>query len=1321
MEDDEFGDLYTDVLTSFTNSSSFPVQNTVSVNNDGKNNPNLTKFNGANSGSEFNRIKLDEPARVLEIDSTVNLPDNRNLRFEDPNLIDESLINVIEDDANGDVDVLDVGIGDSVIPGLSNDGNGGDFREGDDDWDSDSDSDGGLVIVLNEYNEYRNGQLRDGEDVDEDGNILVVRDEDVEKQEMEEDEWGEGGEGGEVHRFRDDVEMMDLGDGLVKVMEVVRPPKNEFGYNNQFHSQFKYMRPGAASLASGGPSSQVSASLIVGLTPGHGRGDWRPLGLKNAPPMQNGMPVWANNNPGHGFGRGLDFTLPSHKTVFEVDIDSFEEKPWRLHGIDISDFFNFGLNEDSWKEYCKQLEQLRLEAIMQSKIRVYESGRTEQEQLRLEATMQSKIQVYESGRTEQKYDPDLPPELAAAAGIHEISADNTNLEKAKVGHSDAATAWPQLQTGRAIQVETCYSDRLPSIDTRPPRIRDSDAIIEIVLQDSADDDSVNGNDITELPEDTSREGLRSSHDIEEDNAQEDTEILYSAPEAYNYRKRELSRRKIPLNKSVHGRVIGDGLSRVMLEAPVQNPSSSAEKNSVYSGPLQDERGRKGRIDRSLSIIHSGSTRDKRRLRNQKDESAENVGLQRSPDFSSRHTREVTEEQCYKEEDSIHDEHLNGSFELDRVDVDLDVEDAHKDKNSAQYLKKQKINLRYEQSLEDVDDREGSKAARSSRNSKAISGSTSDYRNLPYGTEVVQDGRYTRMGIKNKVNDGDHRSCSKGREERQDMDRHHMVIKGREDPYYPKNWDYDRTYHSRLKADFIDRRKESDNSGGSWLRKDEESHGIRTRVEDSRKRDYGNEMGHRHWSKVREIERNDLDQCQLRKQLELDNGGWTGSYHDKYMGSRHWDRDHKLKSRSVNFDDLYGKRRKDVDLKRDCGENKDLMHVYRENTSLHKRERDEIMEQRRRNDMARIRNVDQQSVRHREEIWFPRERVDRQRNDWQRLQSHEETLSKRERGDVLGVKTGRTGEEKSWASQFRAKDELKGGREYRLKDPGNHSEQYKRKERVQTERFSHKRGGEDMYSWETRPNTDERRSRQERLSARTDPALNAFEHQRMLEKKHKEYPRKMKESEEDHKSVVHSRRIQDGYNSQISKPVKIKGMIEQGSGDQVIPVSHQSSRKRKKDASSDDEQHELMRGRPKLERWTSHKEGDFNGGTKLSSLNVKEIDDHKGGTLVANTVPDEPSKTVETGEYPHSLSSERDVDDQVNKDGEVKPEEDIHLDSVAKLKKRSERLKLLMPSEKEFGAVKKIGNKQLPPYQTGSRTDSEIKQERPVRKRRWSGN
>lgn len=48
-------------------------------------------------------------------------------------------------------------------------------------------------------------------------------------------------------------------------------------------------------------------------------------------------------------------TLMFFRTIFEVDIESFEEKPWRYPGVDMTDYFNFGLNEEGWKDYCKQL------------------------------------------------------------------------------------------------------------------------------------------------------------------------------------------------------------------------------------------------------------------------------------------------------------------------------------------------------------------------------------------------------------------------------------------------------------------------------------------------------------------------------------------------------------------------------------------------------------------------------------------------------------------------------------------------------------------------------------------------------------------------------------------------------------------------------------------------------------------------------------------------------------------------------------------------------------------------------------------------------
>lgn len=47
---------------------------------------------------------------------------------------------------------------------------------------------------------------------------------------------------------------------------------------------------------------------------------------------------------------------PAH----EFSIDSLEEKPWRKPGADITDYFNYGFNEDTWRAYCERQKQMRL-------------------------------------------------------------------------------------------------------------------------------------------------------------------------------------------------------------------------------------------------------------------------------------------------------------------------------------------------------------------------------------------------------------------------------------------------------------------------------------------------------------------------------------------------------------------------------------------------------------------------------------------------------------------------------------------------------------------------------------------------------------------------------------------------------------------------------------------------------------------------------------------------------------------------------------------------------------------------------------------------
>ncbi|EOA29793.1 hypothetical protein CARUB_v10012888mg [Capsella rubella] len=64
----------------------------------------------------------------------------------------------------------------------------------------------------------------------------------------------------------------------------------------------------------------------------------------------------ASIDPSLGMSQcGYSFSNLWSRTPFDVNYDVFEKKPWRNHGTNTSDFFNFGLNEQTWKDYCKPL------------------------------------------------------------------------------------------------------------------------------------------------------------------------------------------------------------------------------------------------------------------------------------------------------------------------------------------------------------------------------------------------------------------------------------------------------------------------------------------------------------------------------------------------------------------------------------------------------------------------------------------------------------------------------------------------------------------------------------------------------------------------------------------------------------------------------------------------------------------------------------------------------------------------------------------------------------------------------------------------------
>lgn len=293
-DDDEFGDLYTDVLRPFQSKQPSPTRpiglNAIHSDDEeeilypaSNSNPNPNpKFNF--TSSHLNQAPVFKSEKEGLADGVTSLASDflqpsetkgseSGRGFVDLNLMDESGIDVVveENDEKDDVlvekdevlmdkkenfeefdideEVCDTGIGDMgsgpLIPGITGVSNrvenGGNDGSGEgDDWDSDSEDD--LKIVLNENNHVGmvmdgNGVMGSDDDEDEDGDpLVIVTDSEPGHQGMEAQEWGEDAAqavDGERKELGGDAGKVIGGAGVV--------PK--IGYSNHvyhpYHSQFK--------------------------------------------------------------------------------------------------------------------------------------------------------------------------------------------------------------------------------------------------------------------------------------------------------------------------------------------------------------------------------------------------------------------------------------------------------------------------------------------------------------------------------------------------------------------------------------------------------------------------------------------------------------------------------------------------------------------------------------------------------------------------------------------------------------------------------------------------------------------------------------------------------------------------------------------------------------------------------------------------------------------------------------------------------------------------------------------------------------------------
>eukprot|EP00775_Hariotina_reticulata_P005207 gene5207-5445_t len=65
-----------------------------------------------------------------------------------------------------------------------------------------------------------------------------------------------------------------------------------------------------------------------------------------------------------------EFLNLGHGEIFSLDLDRVTTAPWRAAGADISDFFNYGLTERTWRMYVKRIERFRAAYNVRNKIEV---------------------------------------------------------------------------------------------------------------------------------------------------------------------------------------------------------------------------------------------------------------------------------------------------------------------------------------------------------------------------------------------------------------------------------------------------------------------------------------------------------------------------------------------------------------------------------------------------------------------------------------------------------------------------------------------------------------------------------------------------------------------------------------------------------------------------------------------------------------------------------------------------------------------------------------------------------------------------------------
>ncbi|XP_057476356.1 FIP1[III]-like protein [Actinidia eriantha] len=278
------------------------------------------------------------------------------------------------------------------------------------------------------------------------------------EEEEEDDGFEIGAEGEGLGKNRNWVDQSLVGDGLEPSASGggERGNGSKGSYQSQF-LQYKYIRPHGTSFPTVKSNGFARVSLYSSTSVKGDRDDHK----CNQHMASSSLAAQSGHN----------FSLPRYRTILDVNIDAFEQRPWRHPRADITDFFNFGFDEENWKLYCKSVEQLRQQTYLLNRTPVYDFSKPKE--------------VYEAGTEYEERAHKAVPEKVAHNGQQEAVSPVS-----RITHRGAKKF--EKPKGRVIQVEDYMLERQPSMNVKRSIDRDPDVVIQIAVQDCMDDSCSSG-------------------------------------------------------------------------------------------------------------------------------------------------------------------------------------------------------------------------------------------------------------------------------------------------------------------------------------------------------------------------------------------------------------------------------------------------------------------------------------------------------------------------------------------------------------------------------------------------------------------------------------------------------------------------------------------------------------------------------------------------------------------------------------------------------------------------------------------------------------